>query len=114
MSGMNLQGRSLGGYHAALPKAFNGYLHPHMVGNPIMEIQEKEFFEKLRIGVADGASENGVRKKGGMMEHADGRENVLSFLQQKKDEYLKESTQSILGYWCCSHRLDVVVRASEN
>ena len=40
-----------------------------MEGNPNMEVQDKELFERLRIGVADGASEDGVCKKGGMLEY---------------------------------------------
>ena len=65
----------------AICNAFKGTLHPMMAGNEDFELSEEELFRKLKVGVADGASENGVRKKGKMLEQADEGENVMSYLQ---------------------------------
>jgi len=73
---------------------------------------EAEFLKKLSLLVADGASENGVRSNGQPCDQAKEGQNVLWYLQSRKDE-LTDDKIKILAYWCSSHKLNLVSAAPE-
>ena len=75
-------------------------------------LTEQEFFTKLTLGVMDGARENGVQRGGKAVDHAFAGENVLFYLQSKKDTIVPNQ-QKIQGWWCNSHMLDLVSNAPE-
>jgi hypothetical protein len=108
-----LTNKTASGVYTAIIRAFTTKPMAELGDDPSLQLTELEFFEKLKICCADGASENGVRKRGQMKEWADDLNNVTAKLQKRKDELLGALSSYILCYWCCSHRMDIVSESPE-
>ena len=62
--------------------------------------------------MADGASENGVRRLGKGVDKAFEGENLAWLLQTRRNEVADEQLD-MQCYWCVSHAMDVVAEAPE-
>lgn len=82
-----------------------------------LTISALEVWKKTCVFVGDGASVNGVRKKGKSCPFAVPGSNLFYKFQQEHDKVLKEAGVEkhlpIIGYWCDNHELDLISEEPE-
>ncbi len=90
---------------AAIKNSFRPPYYDGMVAELVPTWEE--VLSKLVALVADGASEMGVRRSGQSVSEAKDGENLFAKLQDAKTAVCPTAAK-ILGFWCSSHRLDLV------
>ena len=66
--GRELANKTASGIYKSIVKAFTTKPIEELEDDPELVLTEQEFFKKLKVCCADGASENGVRKNGQIRE----------------------------------------------